>query len=496
MPYKTIQLKLLRPGAGKRKALDNAIERYTDAFEAILRAFHERYGDLSGADQPQKPDKELMALADGFHAKPFKDALCLDAAAVLKTYRCTLKASGHTSYPVCRTGDRDIEENILKAENPERHLINRTIDKYGSVRPLLFCRFDARRDYSLLRDGKTGRLYAKLYLTELKDAFPPASGERCALRYLMPGGKGDILEEGKRRRRYLLFPIEPGQWGEEQLLKIERGLASPKSASLFRKNGDYYLNVRLWFEPPETLPCENYLGVARGIKNDLYCAVTDAKGRLIHEKGIGLHSVHGINRLHRLSNEVLKLALRYRCKIVMGDLLRFGDRLGREGAFPPLSPMEYGRIFSLLQYKAEFAGLEKPAAVSALSVFRRCPVCGSVRDANRLESDKFLCVECGYFRPLELVGAVNLAGTLERYGKNKLSVVCREEDGNITFYCRLLGLEYTCRNGEGALGGFFGRVEGYIEDPPRPLDKNRRSILRRLSEAESLSGCFAFELRI
>ncbi|MPM89483.1 hypothetical protein SDC9_136592 [bioreactor metagenome] len=180
----------------------------------------------------------------------------------------------------------------------------------------------------------------------------------------------------------------------------------------------------------------------------------------------------------------------------MGGHKWIGDGLRTDEIIPPLSPTDYRTIFSLLSYKTEFAGLEKPVAVSSHSIFYRCPVCGSVRRVNRWGPDKFLCVKCGLCKELELVGALNLAGTLKRYKDNRITVSCHVKGKTIHFHCRLLDLNHSCVNNEEALADFLQRVQNYMASAPLKADKKRESILRRLNDAEDLKDCFDFEMII
>ena len=60
--------------------------------------------------------------------------------------------------------------------------------------------------------------------------------------------------------------------------------------------------------------------------------------------------------------------------------------------------------------------------VSARGLFSRCPECGTVSQGNRMNERIFLCISCGHVEQLETVGAVNLAGKLAQYRKEKLTV--------------------------------------------------------------------------
>lgn len=480
MPYKTISIKLKKPTAKKKRMLDDAINRYTGALEAILRALREQSaGPRAGEGVlPAQPGKETLALADGFRAKPFKDALKMDAAAVLKTYARACGAGRSTAYPVVRTCDADIEAYLSGFERMGRHAADKLFDKYHSLRPLLFCRYDVKRDYALLRDEKTGRCYAKLYLFELGDAIAAGAVKRT-LRYIKPGGAGGLLEKPRKKQRYILVPLVTGPWEQKHLSQISQGEAVPKSAALLKKKNGYFLNIRLWYAAPEKLSCDSYMGVCRAAGSELCYAVTDARGELIEEGAVHTDGVNGKNRLHSLSNEVLRVALKHKSRIVMAGLSRRSDQLRQENTSPRLSAMDYHAVFSLLSYKTEFSGLEKPMQVSASTIFYRCPDCGAVRKANRWK-DTFLCVQCGFSKQLELTGAHNLACTPARYQKNKIRVDCRVREDGVAFSCRLLGLSCTCPNDENARGFFFGVLRAYLSEAAQDKNDAKNTLACRL----------------
>ena len=114
MPYKTVSIKLLKPTAAKKAHLDNAINRYSTAFEILLRGISGKIAD----EKPSKAsiikllDKESFAEVSDLNVEPFKDALKLDLAKLISIYTAK-KAIGHkTSYPITRTEDANISSFI------------------------------------------------------------------------------------------------------------------------------------------------------------------------------------------------------------------------------------------------------------------------------------------------------------------------------------------------------------------------------------------------
>ena len=484
MPYKTVSLKLLRPTGRKRAALDDAAERYSAAFEQLLRLLRAcPQGSGKKAAYLKQMDRQVMAGLDRWNVQPFKDALKLDAAMALSAYTGRLKNGLPVHYPVSRVSQPELLKALWE-QDLRRRDVDYLFQKLGRQRPVLFCRYAQNRDYSLLYDASTGRYYAKLYLWNLADAAswnrPPA--RNSSLVYL--GAPGGLLKENSPHPRYLLLPLELGDWQIERLREIQKGQAVPKSGELLRRGEDYYLNVRLWYPAGPEKECSHYLGVGRGLTGELFYAVCDERGSLITSGAIKSAGVRGKNRLHKLSNRAVELADHYDCQILLANLGSRSDGLWvKEHAEEPvlLSAGDYRRVVEQIAYKAELHGLKKPVLVSAAGLFQRCPACGAFKRANRMTYDKFLCVRCGYSQQLELVGAFNLARMLVVYRRSKIPVFYRRADGEIQYHCQLLNLEFHCEDSPYAPQSFRAFLMEYLEHPPE-LDRTGRSILKKLRE--------------
>jgi putative transposase len=68
------------------------------------------------------------------------------------------------------------------------------------------------------------------------------------------------------------------------------------------------------------------------------------------------------------------------------------------------SPFELRRQ---LEYKTQWRG-GLLVAVAPQNTSRKCPDCGHVTAENRKSQAKFVCVECGFSAPADLVGAINI----------------------------------------------------------------------------------------
>ena len=73
MSYRTITIKLLRPTGAKKRLMDDAMDRYAQAFEALLRAC--RPLCRPGAAAKDLCPRSVLPVVDAFGCQPFKDAL-------------------------------------------------------------------------------------------------------------------------------------------------------------------------------------------------------------------------------------------------------------------------------------------------------------------------------------------------------------------------------------------------------------------------------------
>lgn len=488
MPYKTVSIKIRKPTTKKKKILDHAIRRYTDAFERLLRAMKPHLHDNPGGSKMgflKLMDREVMAQLDELHVEPFKDALKLDVSMLLATYAGRISSGQKTRYPVVCTGDTDIENILNQDDSLQQRVLDAVFEKYQKTRPAMFCRFDKNRDYSILKDRKTGSYYLKLYLYNLADAVEAPTRKEADFYYLPPFENSAF--SSKKRRRYVLFPLDTGQWQEQFLQEIEQKKAVPKSAELICHKGKYFFNIRLWYEMGEEIPCKNFMGVCRGVQSDLFYTVCTPDGQTKYSGQINAFHEMGRNRLHSLANQIIEIATENQCRIVMENLSKRGDRLEQEKLKPPLSATEYNQMANFVFYKAEFRGLTKPVLVSPNSTFYKCPQCCAFKHTNRLGNNLFLCVSCGYTGTLEAVGSRNLALTLQSYQKSKIQVLYKRVNGQIQYKCKVLDLSFQCAEDIHAMHNFEQFLRTFVRHPDENLTKAQSSIIKKLNSSRNLS---------
>lgn len=487
MPYKTISLKLLRPSRVKRNFLDNALERYSLSFEQILRrigSLNPNLAVLSKTQQQKLLDAEVMSIADNYDAQPFKDALKMDISMLLSSYSGRVKAGMQSNFPVTRTDNEDINKIINSDEKVTKRQINAVFDKLGNYRPLLLCRFGINRDYSILKQNNTDGYYVKVYLFNLKNAIPVNGNENKPLKYIT---NGEELTHTRRKKRYLILPLQTGDWQKKHLKEIEQGKAMPKSAVLVKKGHEYFLNVRLWYEPISAFSVKTYLGVVRGVTGELCYHVCCRNGEGLETGIISSNKNRGKNRLHHLANSILKLAADNKSQLVLYNLTTRSDSLNQSDWIASVSPSEYTELEQMVAYKSELRGLPVPVSVSPSGVFYKCPCCTSFKYANRMDRNIFLCTNCGFSGRLEEIGAGNLARALITYKRNKLNVHYYQQHGEIHFYCKALGLSYSCTDGSHALNSFYKYIYTYLIESQNKKNKKLTSIYKKLSSSDDIS---------
>lgn len=488
MPYKTLSFQFETLTRTKRELLHQAMEAYSDGLESVLRGLLERV-----EAEPAKTkngylkmmDREILAPLNEKGLEPFKDAIKLDAAMILTTYAGRRRRGKTVRYPSVRVYDGELDA-LVRREAFSKKEYGAALAKLRRLHPLFFCRYDRGRDYSLLRDTKSGRIYAKLYLYNRQNALLVHPGRGRELCYLPQ--ETETLQSGKKQR-YLLLPLRIGPWQERHLEDIRQGRAIPKSAALSEENGKFALHIRLWYEPAAPLACPNTMGVSRGIRDMLAYAVLDAQGRTIEEGTLRREDPQRRSRLHALSGEVLRLAERYRCRILMANLITRSDALSALAA-PGMRVGEYNALVQMIAQKAPAYGLEAPVIVSGNGIFSRCPACQEMRRASVFQGN-FICVKCGYSHALETLGAVNLAGALKRYGKKKIPVTVRQEQGRIVFCNSRWGIDFTCEETTEALDRFLRYAEEYVKAMAGGRNAREKSFVKQL-EGRELSQCFQY----
>ena len=484
MVVRTLVLKLHNPSAAKRELIDRAVLRYNRALsylfehtkenvEPIMREMREggayltrRITGLLG--------KELMNRLNEFGVQPFKDALKLDYAMAMVAWLSLRKAQKGARYPqILEEADFDRQFSAALdafdageiGREELRLRLERLYNGLGIRKPLLFGRYAKNRDYCLLYDKAHGRFYAKLYLMGVRDENRRGGIVRgdAELYYVAEGH--EPLERDNKRERYIVVPLS---FGKAQETVLRAGLENPrifKTARLLKKNGDYYLSINVACESAQEGKNETYMGITRSLKDAARYAVTDLQGKVLAEGGIPRRKdICTKNGMHAAANELVEIAWKNKSAIITYRMGEIGDKLtcGREAA--QLTAGEFNRMVSMVAYKAELRGLEKPVFVSARGIFTACPRCGSNTQKNRFAGGRMICVKCGFAGEIETIGPLNAARRLLKYNGTALLFYAKQTDGGILIHNDILGLSYLARPTQEGIRDFFRYAEKAAKD--------------------------------
>lgn len=476
MSYRTVTIKLLPPTAKKRQVLEEAQRRYSMALEAILRACRPYSRQAEEEGKLFFCPREVLKKADDFQAQPFKDALQRDAQGLVRGYLTRKKREKRSTYPVCRTEKEDLERILSDWDNFSPSEIYTNLDKYDTLRPVSFCRYAGGRDYSILRGEKGRRYYGKVYLLNRSGALEWAPSED----YLTDICTGEILREKRGKRRYLLLPLDAGAWQREHLLQVEKGLAVPKNALLFEKNGAYYLSVRLWYRDP--VPCSPActLGVGRTEKGLCLCAWDGEKEEFWHMEP----AEEGKDALCRLAGDVCRLASRLSALLVVENTARGSKSL--PGA--SFSLADYRFVIKLLCQRAPVLGLPSPVPIAGSGLYQKCPVCAQRRQGSGRQGERFFCVSCGHSQPWEQAAAAFLARSPGRYQSSRLRVKVTRVGGFLRFRCPALEVFWQVRESSQGKEWFCRRAMELLEKPDGELTPRQRSVKKKLQSAPPPEG--------
>ena len=457
MGYKTISIKLMKPTLTKKKILDDAFERYDEAFKFIFNSILEKESSIKNNNSKNQYlkliDKDIMDNVNSFNVEPFKDSLRIDVAKQLAIMHGNLKN---------KCSDMR-KSKLLKIKG----------------RPIYFCRFSNNREFTLLKDLENERYYVKICLFNRKLSIKKDIGEFKVLQYI--ASDDEFLKITDSKITYEIFPLQIGKWQEEHLRDIEGGKGVPKSGYLIKKDENIYININIWYDEPKKINYNNFLGVCRGVKNELCYSICDDCGETIKSGKINKNNINGRNKIHVLSNEIISLAKEYKCQIILCNLVKSNDRLKNKDFTVPLSVGQYNMICDKITYKCNLQGFNEPVKVSANSIFFRCPVCDTCKISNRFENDTFHCVVCGCWKNIEKIGAMNLSITLIRYSVNKLRVYYERRDNYIIFTFRAFGITYTCGDDKLAIENFLTYFKEFIFLNTNSLSKKQLSIIKKLS---------------
>lgn len=479
MPVKTISLKLYKPSKRKKEIIDKAVYNYSKAFAFLMEKarcaietrkdkFFEESGGYKAYRVAKWVNKERLKELNKFGVEPFKDSLVLDFGMAMASY---LNLRGVDS----------------TAGFPE-----------GGVRPVYFCRYDTTRDYSILYDEIKHRYYAKLYLMNSRDEDRSELQNSRAMKLKYIDREEEYLELTGRKERYILVPLSFGKWQEEYLKQAIGCTGIMKTARLIKRKNDYYLSISIDIEDSAAVETINYLGISRGIKNEInYTVVPMSDGfegmtGCINFKGIDKSTS---NYIHEMSSTIAKLAADNKAQVILESLNIKNDRLSFSDEFKPaIGAGIYNKMIRLIEYKLKSYGLPPPVQVSSVGIFYRCPACGNFTYKNRQSEALFICTSCGTVKDIDQLGSINVARKLMEYDKTTIKMNAQVIGDKVKVSNRILEMEFMLDHDmlffERLVEELKKRVESFEKDkPPLVKDgnlKKRLSLMKKIKNAIDL----------
>ncbi len=465
MGLRTIVLKLNKPSKRKCLVIDEAITNYNRAYRFLLEKAYTELKEIKDAFAGTKGTQNALALSkwvsserskelNQFDVQPFKDALKLEVGMTLAGYFRLKALRPGTSFPLanCRTGT-EVER----------------------LRPVYFCRYDTGRSYCLLYDSEKNRYFAKLHLLNAKHAnkvVPQQGDQEGKLTYIHRSA--GVVERGKSKEAYIIVPLSFGKYQEEILRASLERPEILRTAKLGRKDGSYYLAISVDTGKAEEIRTETYLGVARGLKNDLCYTVADPEGNVVAAGTLSRtgqtskNAAVPLDELHKAANSIVEIALEYKSAVILQNLLEKGDRLHWADDFMNSQPIyncdAYIRMARLLAFKLPEKGLPAPVKVSSVGIFYSCHVCGCNSKLNRFNKDTFICTSCGATLEIEKLGSLNLARKLINYRHSTFKIKVRSADDGVWFISRLIGLNYFVPHHENQIERLREKISLIVDD--------------------------------
>lgn len=494
MIFKTLTLEIYKPSRRKRNIIDTSMRNYSKALEWLFEYYKEDIKKAAASEHGANRSELLSILGkdalkeiNKFDIQPFKDSIKMEFASIASAYMAQLK-KGNAGYPCVTLSDEQYKsgmESIIDgytAGSISKKCFEKSsaslIAHAGRLHMLYFGRYSKNRDYCLLYDSVSDRFFAKLYMLNYANRIKGSSGlNGKILKYIAPGLP--VAEPENDDRRYLVLPLAFGRYQKEQLM---RSLASPgilHTARIVRRGGRYFLLLNIECEQGQRIKPVTTIGIARSIDGLQYT---------IHGKTSKKINISDSSKsqFYAISAEIVKIAVKNRCQVVLESNGGKNDALAVFGETPALSKSQYARLSKILSYKLPEAGLPAPVEVSANGLYNTCPLCGCNTNKNRIAKDIFACIECGYACPTELIGSAGLAARLDKYKKDKIPIYYRTIDNKVMFFNKTLDFECCIDVKQNSFTQLYYELNLLSHSNLSGGTKRKYSMLKKLREASDV----------
>lgn len=437
MGLRTIRLQLRKPSRIKSNIIDAALLNYNNAFNYLLKKAHENIGYIENTYRSPRGtystlgvskwiDRDLSDQLNQFDVQPFKDSIKLDFGMLMVSYFVQKSANPKMCFPGYKTEAVKISDKL---------------------RPIYFCRYDTKRNFSLLYDETNDKYFVKLYLMNSKNA--KVRDDQALQRELVYISKKGERLKSLKKETFLLLPLSFGRWQEKMLKLAIKQPEILRTALLNKADDAYYLSLTIDLPEDEKVEADTFMGISRGIEHALNYSVVDVQGNLVGSGTIKeedfSNRANNKNNICIMANRIADIAVQYKSNVVLQKLVGKGDRLSwsEDGRVykPTFRCKLYNELARVLDYKLPQKGLPAPVKVSSVDIFHRCFLCGANTRKNRFSKTMFICTTCGMSYNLDMLGSLNLASKLIKYENTTLKLKASKTDEGVHLQNELIGLD-------------------------------------------------------
>lgn len=514
MGLRTIVLKLHKPSRIKCEIIDSAILNYNNAFRYLLKRAYMDLKEIRKKYEGKKGcscltlskwiDNEIGKDLNRFDVQPFKDSIKLDFGMTLASYLSIGASNPKASFPKFKELENTRDNGLLSRSDIKEAGLSGV-----HLRPIYFCRYDTKRSYCILYDRKRDRYFAKLYLMNNKNAKRVSTDKQRRGELFYISKNSSAVGRGKRKESFIIMPLSFGKYQEEFL---KQALDKPeilRTAKLSKRGNEYYLAVSIETGQNESIECNTFMGVSRGLKSKLNYTIVDTEGNILDsgplirpKNGVNKHPV-ALDELHKTANIITGIALKNKSRVILQNLIEKSDKLdwiqSKENIRSEYSYSTYIQLTKLLEYKLRDKGLPSPMKVSSVNIFYSCYECGHYSRQNRLNSSIFICTQCGATMDIDSLGGLNLARKLINYDNSRIKIKVTKSTEGMWLSNKLIDLNCYITYEDNPLEKLKDEIrmitqnikEAAIQSERKEFQK-RMSIIKKLQSSEDFINLIEF----
>lgn len=371
--FKTACFKLHNLSSKKRNLIDNCMDVYTSEMADILPV-------LEDSEEVNKKYINTLLrpdLSKCLHSS-MRSEVIDDISAMYKSYTALVKDDDRTGFPVVysedtlpSSPDEWIEWLYAARNDEEQHEAESKIKRVFRYkpRPISISRYTITpkgwhpRGFSILRKAGTQKFYAVFFIA-------PVGAIRWRVNKMIDIRSNQPVMD-KCANGAIIAPLA---FSEQYQKECYMDVAKPKSVKIVKDQGEYFFNVAFEFETPEPKEPETYLGIDVGVYNPVAISVITPDGAVLYSKIFKqnpyiakakicqkirkMQKAGKTPRLkdyknkmlesmwHRIANEILDIATKYKSLIVVENLDGKFQTRGKYGTTC------YRKLINLLKYKA------------------------------------------------------------------------------------------------------------------------------------------------